>query len=217
LSYSASLQQALYREDPGMLAEAFHTERSSTSYRANGVVSDCRETIINAPPVAVREYLDTLGGGRGWLYADWLWRLRGWMDARIGGVGMRRKLLRVIPLEEGVILDFWRVKVTTANRLLLRAEMKVPGKAWLQFQVEPSGPESSRLRMIASFEPLGLIGELYWTALYPIHKIIFNRMLASIKKELDVVGGFESKKRKVEDPLLHKPEGHGSVEYRAWT
>lgn len=196
LSYSESLNRALYREDPGMQFEAFSSVgQSSTSFRGNGVVSDCREMLVNAPPEVAREFLDTLGGGRGWLYANWLWRVRAWIDARIGGVGMRRKRFRVIPLQDKNTVDFWRVQVATENRLLLRAEMKMPGKAWLQFLIAPSGSGTTQLRMIASFEPLGLFGELYWWALYPLHKLIFRGMLRRIKEQVELVGDSESENR----------------------
>jgi len=178
-SYRQSLQSALDRQDPGSQAEAFESRQRLRS--AHGIVSDCQETEVDAPLEAVRDVVHSLGGGMGWLYADWLWRLRGWLDLRLGGVGMRRRTLRVIPLRQGDAVDFWRVQEASENRLLLRAEMKLPGRAWLQFQLAALPNGSTQVRSVASFEPRGLMGQLYWWSLYPLHKLIFAGMLRGIK------------------------------------
>ena len=95
---------------------------------------------------------------------------------------MRRSRIRVIPLQQGDAVDFWRVQEARPNRVLLEAEMKVPGKAWLQFCFVPVGNERTRLGSIASFEPRGLFGRLYWWMLYPLHRLIFGGLLRRIKK-----------------------------------
>jgi uncharacterized protein YbjT (DUF2867 family) len=185
-SYLEALAYTLDRDDPGTLSDAFDQKGvRRASHVQNGILSYCCADEVNAPTGEVRDFLHTLGGGRGWLYTDWLWRLRGWLDSAMGGVGMRRSRVRVIPLHAGDKMDFWRVQDATADRLLLRAEMKVPGKAWLQFLFQPSSTGTTRLRMIASFEPLGLLGELYWWALYPLHMIIFKGMMRRIRKGVE--------------------------------
>lgn len=179
-SYRQALHAALDRRDPGMPIEA--DGGRWTMPNADGLVSDCRQVEVSVPLEIVRDVVHSLGGGAGWLYADWLWRLRGWLDLRAGGVGMRRRRIRVIPLRQGDAMDFWRVQEASQNRLLLQAEMKVPGKAWLQFRFVPMGKECTRLGSIASFEPRGLFGRLYWWMLYPLHRLIFGGLLRSIKK-----------------------------------
>ncbi len=181
-SYRDALQVALDRRDPGTQDEAFSIGRKAALRSVDGLISDCRQTKVAAPLDSVRDVVHSLGGGMGWLYADWLWRLRGWLDERLGGVGMRRRCFRVIPLQQDDAVDFWRVQEASANRLLLRAEMKVPGKAWLQFCFVSLPNGATRLRSIASFEPRGLWGQLYWWSLYPFHRLIFERMLRRIRQ-----------------------------------
>lgn len=187
-SYVEALVKALDRRDPGGHAEVFATRRKTALRSKDGLVSDCRSIIVDAPMEIVRDLLHSLGGGLGWLYADWLWRLRGALDKLLGGVGMRRRNVRVIPLQEGDELDFWRVQEASENRLLLRAEMKVPGKAWLQFCLVPVKGHRTELRSVASFEPRGILGRLYWWSLYPLHQVIFRGMLRAIAKAVEERG-----------------------------
>ena len=116
----------------------------------------------------------SLGGDKGWYYANSLWRLRGFMDKLIGGVGLRRGRTHKTQLETGDALDFWRVLYVNKEegRLLLYAEMKLPGEAWLEFKVK-----DNKLVQTATFRPLGLNGRLYWYAVLPFHGIIFKGML----------------------------------------
>jgi hypothetical protein len=117
----------------------------------------------------------------GWYYGDWLWQLRGAMDLLVGGAGMRRSRRDPSLLRPGDPLDFWRVEAVEPDRLLrLRAEMKVPGRAWLQFEVTSHGAARSEIRQTALFEPRGVAGLAYWYALYPIHSLIFAGMLRGI-------------------------------------
>jgi len=153
----------------------------------SGMTSYCAQVEIDASPSIVRDYLHTLGGGRGWLHANFLWQLRGGIDKLLGGTGMRRSRVRFIPLRAGDSLDFWRVYEANDSRLLLQAEMKLPGKAWLQFRVFPMDKSTTCLRMIASFEPLGLVGRAYWWALYPVHVVLFRGLLRRIKDEVEKV------------------------------
>ncbi len=143
---------------------------------------DQRSLITKAKPEAAFDPILKIGGKRGWYYLNFLWELRGLMDQCFGGVGMRRGRLSDDKLHVGDTLDFWRVEeIEIPRRLSLRAEMKVPGRAFLTFEVTPVG-EGSRVTQTAAFQPKGLFGLLYWYILYPIHIIIFNGMLKRIIK-----------------------------------
>jgi len=125
----------------------------------------------------------SLGGDNGWLYANFLWKLRGYLDILVGGVGLRRGRRVSDELRVGDPLDFWRVDALVPDQLLrLRAEMKVPGKAWLQFEIIPQGASEIRIIQTAFYEPKGLMGYLYWYVLYPIHRVIFQGMITAIAR-----------------------------------
>ena len=128
--------------------------------------------------------IQELGGKTGWYYANWLWRLRGLLDLAFLGVGMRRGRRSPTQLFAGDTLDFWRVEKIIPSRLLrLAAGMRLPGRAWLQFEVEPSG-SGSVVRQTAFFDPVGLLGQLYWYVLYPVHRFVFAGMLAGIVRAM---------------------------------
>lgn len=116
----------------------------------------------------------SIGGQTGWYFGDWLWRLRGFLDKVVGGVGLRRGRTHPSQLRAGDAVDFWRVLYADQEkgRLLLFAEMKLPGEAWLEFKVE-----EEVLKQIATFRPKGILGRLYWYAVYPFHGMIFNGMI----------------------------------------
>lgn len=141
---------------------------------------DTRQIAVACSPAAAFRPIERIGGSVGWYYGDWLWQLRGFLDLLVGGAGMRRSRRDPQTLRRGDALDFWRVEAIERDRLLrLRAEMKVPGRAWLQFEV--SGNElGSVIRQTAVFEPKGLAGLTYWYALYPVHRLIFRGMLREI-------------------------------------
>ncbi len=121
-----------------------------------------------------------IGGTTGWYYGNWLWHLRGFLDLLAGGVGMRRGRRDPDAVWVGDVLDFWRVEAFEPNRRLrLLAEMKLPGRAWLEFEVEGNGT-SSRIRQTAIFDPVGLPGLLYWYLLYSFHRLVFAGMLRGI-------------------------------------
>jgi len=115
-----------------------------------------------------------IGGKTGWYYADWLWKFRGFLDKLAGGVGLRRGRTNEQEIAAGDAIDFWRVLYADKNegRLLLYAEMKLPGEAWLEFKVQ-----NDRLYQTATFRPKGLLGRFYWYSVYPLHGFIFNGML----------------------------------------
>lgn len=119
-----------------------------------------------------------IGGNTGWYYGGWLWGIRGMMDKVVGGVGLRRGRRSPTQLYPGESLDFWRVLIASREdrRLLLYAEMKLPGEAWLEFYIN----ENNELEQTATFRPLGLWGRLYWYAVFPFHGFIFNGMLKAL-------------------------------------
>jgi uncharacterized protein YbjT (DUF2867 family) len=121
-----------------------------------------------------------IGGTTGWYAWDWLWKLRGFLDLLVGGVGMRRGRPLQDELRVGDTLDFWRVEAFEPDHLLrLAAEMKLPGRAWLEFEVTGEG-NSSTIRQTAIFDPVGFFGLMYWYALYPVHQLVFGGMLRGI-------------------------------------
>jgi hypothetical protein len=141
---------------------------------------DARELDVAAPPEAAFAPIRRIGGTTGWYYAAWLWSLRGMVDLLAGGVGLRRGRRDQNDLRVGDALDFWRVETYEPNRRLrLAAEMRLPGRAWLEFEVRPRG-SGSRVHQTAVFEPAGLSGLLYWYLIYPVHALIFAGMLRRI-------------------------------------
>lgn len=144
------------------------------------ILVDRRERKIGASPERVFAEVEQLGGPRGWPSGNVLWQIRGGMDRLVGGVGMRPGQRDPERLRVGDALDFWRVEALDRPRLLrLRAEMRLPGRAWLQFAVEPT-PAGSRLVQTASFDPDGIAGYAYWYVLLPIHLPIFRGMVRNL-------------------------------------
>jgi len=146
---------------------------------------DRREARVNASPRALFRAICRVGGGHGYYTADWLWRLRGWMDRMVGGPGLRRGRRHREHVGVGDALDFWRVTAMQPDtHLELRAEMKLPGEAALRFDIEADGDEPPRCRVIqtARFKPRGLPGLIYWYMVVPLHSIVFNGMLRGIQR-----------------------------------
>jgi len=146
-----------------------------------GMLIERRQKIVSAPPEKVYTTFSGLGGKRGWPPANWLWMIRGAIDRFIGGVGMRRGRRHPDELRQGDVLDFWRVEaVRSPNLLRLRAEMKLPGDGWLQFEANPRNDGKTDLVQTAFFAPKGLWGLIYWYAIYPLHGLIFSKMIDAI-------------------------------------
>jgi uncharacterized protein YbjT (DUF2867 family) len=184
ISYDAAVARTLERSAPSMPLPRL--SKAQQTIRAEGVICDVRFTTIDSPPSRVYQVLVKAGGENGWFFADVLWRLRGWIDQLIGGVGMKRGRPRYEGMAAGDAIDFWRVERAVApSTLLLRAEMKVPGAAWLQFDLAHLPEERTSLRCCAWFQPRGLPGEIYWTGLYPLHAMIFSGMLRAIREEAE--------------------------------
>jgi len=145
-------------------------------------IVDSREVSVSCAPEHAFRPIRRIGGETGWYYGDWLWRVRGFVDLIFGGVGVRRGRRDPEQLQVGDTLDFWRVEAFEKNkRLLLAAEMKLPGRAWLEFAVENKGM-STLIRQTAIFDPVGVAGLMYWYVLYPVHKLMFGRMLRAIAR-----------------------------------
>jgi hypothetical protein len=150
-----------------------------------GMIREIRTVHVDAPPEAVFKQFMSLGGERGWLKWGWAWKVRGMLDRLIGGPGLRRGRRNPHEAFPGESIDFWRVEAVEAPHLLrLRAEMRVPGNAWIEWETraEKSG---SRLVQTAFFLPKGLGGFLYWYALYPIHGRIFGALVRALAKEAE--------------------------------
>jgi uncharacterized protein YbjT (DUF2867 family) len=146
-----------------------------------GMILERRQLVTSASPDQAYAVVSRLGGHTGWLYYNWAWRVRGAMDRLVGGVGLRRGRRDPVDLRPGDAVDFWRVEAAEpGRRLLLRAEMKVPGRAWLQFEMTPHSVGQTRLSQTAFFAPKGLSGLAYWYLLYPIHRVIFSGMIRKV-------------------------------------
>jgi uncharacterized protein YbjT (DUF2867 family) len=143
---------------------------------------DSRTREVNVGPAEAFAPIRRIGGKTGWYAYNWLWRLRGFLDLLVSGVGMRRGRPLPEELRVGDALDFWRVEAYEPNRLLrLSAEMKLPRRAWLQFEVEPR-EGGATIRQIAVFDPVELLGLAYWYLVYPLHRLVFARMLENIAR-----------------------------------
>ena len=140
----------------------------------DGMYIETRQVLLDLKPNDVYRSYMGIGGERGWMYMDWAWGIRGWMDKAVGGVGLRRGRRHPDEVYTGESLDFWRVEEVEPNRLLrLRAEMKLPGKAWLEFKSEPQNGKTL-FTVTAYFAPHGLFGFLYWYAMWIPHRFIFD-------------------------------------------
>jgi hypothetical protein len=146
----------------------------------NGCYKDIRIRELEDSTTSI-EKIWRIGGKTGWYYGTWLWEIRGVLDQVFGGVGMRRGRKSATELNTGDALDFWRVMIANKEekRLLLYAEMKLPGEAWLEFKID----KNNILTQTATFRPLGLLGRLYWYAVLPFHGFIFQGMINKIAEK----------------------------------
>ncbi|MFP4191023.1 MAG: SDR family oxidoreductase [Candidatus Hydrogenedentota bacterium] len=148
------------------------------------VKADSREVEINASPAAVFAVIKSIGGKNGWYFADRLWKVRGFIDKRLGGVGLGRGRRDPHEVLKGEAIDFFRVEDIRENeRLLLKAEMKTGGKAWLEFRVMERDQGRSLLRQTAYYYPHGVLGYMYWYGVYPFHAYVFNGMVKAIARK----------------------------------
>ncbi|MFC5050478.1 SDR family oxidoreductase [Rubritalea spongiae] len=195
LAYDEAIELALSRVAQNRVPSVWYDSMASGKFDArhirnvkipeHGVLHDTRECRIEVCREAVIDSVWSIGGAHGWPSMDWAWHLRGIMDKVFGGAGMRRGRRDQWDLRTGDALDFWRVVVADkeAGRLILYAEMKLPGEAWLEFIVS-----ETKLKQRAVFRPRGLLGRLYWFCTYPFHLIIFPQMLKKLARGWDKLG-----------------------------
>jgi uncharacterized protein YbjT (DUF2867 family) len=193
LSYEESLQLAFDKISQKSVISSWKDAISLSTMDKNflnnvqvpehGVFTDKRQIEFVRNREEVIENIWRIGGNRGWYFGNWMWRIRGVMDKMIGGVGLRRGRRSETDLKAGDALDFWRVLVADKpnGRLLLYAEMKLPGEAWLEFRVKESDGRKT-LFQTATYRPLGLWGRLYWYSVLPFHGLIFPKMAENITK-----------------------------------
>lgn len=194
LSYQKAVELAINRIDTEEVETTWNDSLISSTGDEPAVILGTNQGLnierrtrkVNADQRSVYEMFTSLGGDKGWLTFEWAWKLRGILDRMVGGVGFRRGRRHPTELRVGDVLDFWRVEAIKPNQLLrLRAEMKVPGRAWLEFQAIEDGPQT-KLVQTAYFAPKGLFGLLYWYGLYPFHALIFSRMINQIAKDAEL-------------------------------
>jgi uncharacterized protein YbjT (DUF2867 family) len=191
-----AIGRALINEDREFAAtrwsDALPTERpfgwSVMSFGGRRVSS--RAISLTGPPEQAFEPIKRIGGQTGWYAADRFWKVRGLLDTLRGGVGLRRGRRDPVNLRIGDTVDFWRVERVESHRFLrLTAEMKIPGRLWLQFEVDPDGDGASRIRETTVFDPAGYVGLAYWYLFSPIHHLVFDRMLRGIVRAAGGAGG----------------------------
>lgn len=164
------------------MAATWEQDEPYTFAEERGMMIEQRKRTIHAPREAIYEAFASLGGKTGWLYLNWLWHIRGVIDRVVGGPGYRRGRRDGAYLRTGDALDFWRVEAVEHNQMLrLRAEMKLPGRGWLQFEIEPKEDDNTfQLIQTAYYAPKGLLGYLYWYSIYIVHKFIFDGLIDRI-------------------------------------
>jgi uncharacterized protein YbjT (DUF2867 family) len=185
--YRQAIERALAHEEREAVetrwADEELPERSYGGVRFGSQLADSRSVRVPQAPAAAFAPIRRIGGAGGWYYGGFLWRLRGLLDLLVGGPGLRRGRRDPEQLRVGDAVDFWRVEAYEPDRLLrLRAEMRVPGRAWLQFEVEPAADGGSTIHQTALFDPLGLWGLAYWYAVWPLHGFVFAGMLDGIAR-----------------------------------
>jgi len=187
MGHREAIAAALRAEDREIAATRWSDALSSSGptrdwggVRFGSRLVDSRVAHVPVAPAAAFAPIRGLGGARGWPYGHWLWKVRGWIDLLVGGVGLRRGRRDPESLRVGDALDFWRVEVFEPDRRLrLYAEMRLPGRAWLEFEV--TGDErGSTIRQTAEFDPVGLWGLAYWYGIYPLHQLVFAGMLRAL-------------------------------------
>ena len=192
LGHQEALRRALANEDRDFAetrwSDAFSSLRIAPSWggaQFGRRIVDSRSAQVPYSPALAFQPIERLGGRTGWYYGNWLWQTRGLLDLLFGGAGMRRGRRDPDRLRPGDTVDFWRVeKIERGHLLRLAAEMRLPGRAWLQFEVEPNG-SGSTIRQTAIFDPVGLLGQLYWYLSYPLHELVFAGMLAGIVRAME--------------------------------
>jgi len=163
-------------------SEVSHTE-DYVEVPEHGCFRDVKVRILERPSNEVLDNIWQIGGETGWYYGTFLWKIRGYLDKLVGGIGLRRGRRSPTDIYPGDALDFWRVIIASKSkqRLLLYAEMKLPGEAWLEFKIAKENGRDT-LRQTATFRPKGLLGRVYWYGVWPFHFFVFNGMINRISK-----------------------------------
>jgi uncharacterized protein YbjT (DUF2867 family) len=195
LTYEEALQIAFTRIEEDWVPSSWKDTLSGSSLNPDlsiyvhvprfGILKDQRMVRFSCSPEEVQKRVWSLGGSEGWHAMNWAWKFRGFIDRLVGGIGLRRGRTHSTRLRVGDALDFWRVLLADEKnrRLLLYAEMKLPGEAWLEFEIIPHKTEPGGiLRQTATFRPNGIWGRFYWYSLYPFHAFIFGPMAKHIAK-----------------------------------
>lgn len=208
ISYHRAVELALERIETGFVPTRWSSalgEGATFEYEdREGLVREVRTRWVDVSPEAAFRAFTSLGGDRGWLVWNAAWKLRGFLDQLVGGPGLRRGRRHPLELESGEAVDFWRVEALDPGRLLrLRAEMRVPGRAWLEWEAVPEGG-GTRLIQSAIFAPSGLPGILYWYALFFAHAFIFSDMV-------EEVGKLARRIEAGDDPLTPRPPREGAA------
>lgn len=196
IDFETAVHRALVRIEEGDIETLWSDALASSKgdikpvhlAQEQGMLIEHRERRVDAPQAAVFQAFSGLGGERGWPPYNWLWQIRGAIDRLFGGVGMRRGRRDPDKLRQGEALDFWRVEMVEPDHLIrLRAEMKLPGEGWLQYEANSIEDGRTELVQTAYFAPKGLSGLLYWYAVYPFHVAIFSRMIDAVaQRAIDI-------------------------------
>jgi uncharacterized protein YbjT (DUF2867 family) len=190
MRYVEAVQKAFQKIEQNVVVSSWKDSLASSNYGelssfmkvpTHGVFKDIKERELSENLDAVKRRIFGIGGNNGWYYGNLLWRIRGFMDKMAGGVGLRRGRTHELELNPGDALDFWRVLVANYDegRLLLYAEMRLPGEAWLEWRIVEDD-QRRRLKQTATFRPNGIMGRLYWYAVLPFHSFIFSGMISRI-------------------------------------
>lgn len=189
MTYEQSIQLAFGKIEQNQVISSWRDAMNSSTYENSfkklievpqeGCFKDFRSMKVDNPELVLHN-IWSIGGSTGWYYADWLWGIRGFLDKLFGGVGLQRGRTNLDTLSTGSVIDFWRVILADKKdrRLLLYAEMKLPGEAWLEFRID----EHNIFRQTATFRPLGISGRLYWYSVLPFHAFIFKGMMQNIAR-----------------------------------
>ena len=204
MAMEPAMRLALHRYADRSVPTLWHSALSSSPKghevveeleQTEGMIKEKRQLKVNASPEAVFKMAQTLGGDTGWLYANFLWVLRGYLDLLLGGIGYRKGRRHPTKLRPGDAVDFWRVEALSGGPadpkvLRLRAEMKTSGRAWLQYEISSPGNDALDQALItqtAFFEPKGLLGLLYWYVLYIPHRFIFTGMIEELGRRAELL------------------------------
>ncbi|MGY0021696.1 SDR family oxidoreductase [Streptomyces sp. cg35] len=186
---------------PGAPSDPLPTD---PDWAGGSLYTDERECVVNASPQRLWDVVEGIGGEHGWYSFPLAWAVRGWLDRLVGGVGLRRGRRDAARLRIGDSLDFWRVEEIEPGRLLrLRAEMRLPGLAWLELSVEAVDGGRSRYRQRALFHPRGLAGQAYWWSVAPFHSVVFGGMARNIASAAEH-GQEQPRRRRVGRSRAHR-------------